>query len=105
MEGYHIRLFIKGIQVYIFGYGASGVVGVKVVCENSHAQSFGYSALGLAYASEAYYAHGLVLKLYKGVIPIAPVRIVCPPALVYSGVVVAYVVAYLQKQSYGILAY
>ena len=64
MQSYHIRLFIKGIQIHIFGYGASRVVGVKVVCENSHAQSFGYSALGLAYAPEAYYAHGLVLKLY-----------------------------------------
>ena len=105
MEEHHVGLGQQGIQVHILGDGLAGVVGVQVIGQHLHAQGLGDAAGGLADAAEADDAGSLAVQLDKGVVPVAPVDVVGPLALVDGLVVVADVVAHLQKQGNGVLSH
>ena len=105
MEEHHVRLGQQGVQVHILGNGLTGVVGVQVVGQHLHAQGLGNLASGLANTAKADHTGGLTVQLNEGVVPVAPVNMIRPLALVDGLVVVANVMAHLQQQGDGVLAH
>ena len=105
MQEHHVGLGQQGVQIHVLGDGLAGVVGVQVVGQHLHAQGLGNAAGGLADAAEADDAGSLAVQLDERVVPVAPVDVVGPLALVDGLVVVADVVAHLQQQGDGVLSH
>ena len=99
-----IRLAQQRVEIHIRADSAPFVTFVRAVRQNAHAERGSNSAGRLTDSAEADDADGLAGKLDHGIVPVAPVGVICPASGVYRFAVVPDVVAKLQKQRDGKLA-